>query len=260
MTYQLTHQSYLSQIATGKQQRWLRRSVSLFLGIALFLSTSCARQPDLSESESPNSGILTLQAQASSRPGSYVVDGRADLPDSTRVTISAVRFLRPGDQQPVYSILDRQIAEVLNGQWQVTLNLWQVAADGRYQEAWQLQQDELGAALGLGTEVTFVSTVDLDSQQPDLREELRQRFEGLEGSLIQVTSEGRQYLQATQARAMDLPSGQTDLPPSHPDDGNLGWGDRYLLGADTPQTTTSNIPDATSDTTDAPLSASELLR
>jgi hypothetical protein len=93
---------------------------------------------------------LQVQVKPNSTSGTYDLTGLADLPDSSPIRIAAIRYLRPTNPasqklnpKPTYAILDYQSALVKGGKWQGQLNLWQVAADGRYQEAWQIHQDAL---------------------------------------------------------------------------------------------------------------------
>jgi hypothetical protein len=114
-------------------------------------SLSCASAPanlrSLTNSSAPiNLSIRQVQHEGG---GTYTVAGTTSLPSKTKITVSAVRYLVEGASPETnsetdipYAILDRQIAQVEQGSWQAELNLWQIASDGKFQEAWQLSQQD----------------------------------------------------------------------------------------------------------------------
>ncbi len=81
--------------------------------------------------------------QPISSKGVYNIVGSTNLPESSKITVAAVRYLRPvsgqteallnSDTNTNRSILARQIVEVKQGQWEAALNLSQVSPDGRFQ-------------------------------------------------------------------------------------------------------------------------------
>jgi hypothetical protein len=162
------------------------------------------------------------QVEAADRPGLYAVAGETTLPDKTRITVTALRSLaqtgsQPSDQPaqivPNYAILDRQIAEVKQGTWKADLNLWQVAPDGEFQEAWQLNQSMLGVRFRPQPEVTFLAMLEPANQPAELKPRLESLGNSPRASSVQYTPEGERYLQASQTLAIALPTGKT-LPPA----------------------------------------------
>lgn len=179
---------------------------------------------------------LAVEPQA---PGVYAIAGTTNLPDQTRVVVSAVRYLSLADSpsqqlnpKPTYSVLAYQSAPVIDGKWQAKLNLWQVASDGRYAEAWQVEQAKLNLSLTPSNDVVFLAALNPVSeveQLPLLEQQLRDKKLRLSGKLIYTTAEGRQYVQVQQMQAVALPDGSTTPPEINPDQINGGWGARYLM-------------------------------
>lgn len=227
--------------------------------LLIVLCTSCfwAKSPEVT---------LNLNVQPASRPGVYNIIGSTNLPDKSRIAVSAIRYLLPTDQQflapdksATYSILDRKIVEIADGKWQAKLNLWQVATNGRLQEAWQLNQSKTGLWLEPNPDVFFLATFDPTEQNWQLGEQLKHTQE-LRGSLVRFTKEGNPYVQASQTLAIALPTGRTQLTKLQPEDMNGGWGNRYeikpeptFVGSVRPQ-----LPKT--DQINTPLSPSEFLR
>jgi hypothetical protein len=168
---------------------------------------------------------LTIQAQPARQQGTYTLSGTANLPDQSRIIIQGIRNLELSDQDSssagddtngapgLYSILDRQTAEVNQGKWQTTLTLWQVAPDGAYQEAWQMNQTTLGLSVRSSTSVTFLATFDPAVQAATLIPALRKLENQLGNSRVQFTQTGGWYLEAEKTLALALPTGRT-VPPS----------------------------------------------
>ncbi len=208
-----------------------------------------------------------MQVQPSGRPGVYLVAGNTNLPDQSRITVTATRSLDSGvppstssNPNTTYSILDRQIAKVERGNWQTTLNLWQIASDGRFREAWQLNQPELGLSITPASEVTFLALVDPVGQSPVVKQQLEQLGKKLEGSLVRFTSDGQWYLQTREILALALPTGKTTPPILRAEDRNGGWGDRFAIKQQSKSSDFVNLPPAPASQTDQPLSSSEFLR
>lgn len=135
--------------------------------------------------------------------------------------------------QPSYAILDYQKTTVAqDGTWQIQLNLWDVAKDGRYQESWQLQQKELDITWEPDPEVLFLATLIVDGaadQLQPLQTALADRQQALNATLLQTSLEGEQYFQLAKLLPIKLPTTQTQPPPERIQDINGGWGRRYLL-------------------------------
>lgn len=235
------------------QSKW----TVIMLLLALCVSCSSAKPPDIA---------LKLNTQAANSPGSYNVSGTTNLPNQSPITVAAIRYLRPANQEfsstdskGLYSILDRQMVRVDQGKWQAVLNLWQVAADGRLQEPWQLGLSTTGLSLNPSNEVSFVATFDPTGQflKPAQQEVKNQ---DLQGTLVRFSSEGLPYVQASQTLQVNLPTGKKTPPTVKAEDLNGGWGKRYEL---LPQPT---VPDRIStqqlktSQTNAPLSPGEFLR
>lgn len=235
------------------QSKWS----AILLLLALCVSCSPAKPPDIA---------LQLNAKAANLPGSYNVSGTTNLPNQSPITVAAIRYLRPANQEffgtdsnSIYSILDRQIVRVDQGKWQATLNLWQVAPDGRLQEPWQLGLSKTKLSLNPSTEVSFVATFDPTGQflKPEQQEV---KSQDLQGSLVRFSSEGLPYVQASQTLQVNLPTGKRTPPPVKAEDVNGGWGKRYEL---LPQPTVPNrisTQQLKTNQTNAPLSPAEFLR
>lgn len=235
------------------QSKW---AVILLL-LALCVSCSPSKPPDIA---------LKLNVQSAGRPGLYNVSGTTNLPNQSQVTVAAVRYLRRTDEgflstasKASFSILDRQIVRVNQGKLQATLNLWQVAPDGRFQEAWQLSSSQTGLSLNPSTEVSFVANFDPTGQF--LKPEQQQvNIQDLKGSLVRFSSEGSPYVQASQTIQVSLPVGRTTPPQLKPEDINSGWGKRYELPSEPPVASRISTQQFKESQTNAPLSPSEFLR
>jgi hypothetical protein len=227
--------------------------------LLLVLCTSCF-SPKSSEVR------LNLSVQPTSRPGVYNALGSTNLPDQSQITVTALRYLFPKEQQflapdpkTTYSILDRQIVKVAKGKWQATLNLWQVAPDGRLREAWQLNQSQTGLLVNPAPEVSFLATFAPVEQSWKLGQQLNKTNE-LRGSLVRFTNEGQPYVQANQTLAIALPIGRKPPPKLQPEDINGGWGNRYEIKPEPPVASSMRPQPLKTDQIDAPLSPSEFLR
>jgi hypothetical protein len=204
---------------------------------------------------------LQIQVETTATPGTYSVSGQANLPENTQISVAAVRYLEPDDRDqslnanPTYSILAYQPAEVTQGQWQADLNLWQVDADGNYQETWQIEQDKLGLSLAPDETVLFLATLTPIDELPALEAELAKRGVRFPQGSILSTSEGFRYAQVQESLTVALPTGQTT---PNPEDDNFGWGDRYLIPQE-PQNPT-NLEFPSERLTDAPPRPEELLQ
>jgi hypothetical protein len=201
---------------TNKQKRIYRISKKQYkelvkLTVFSLILTACARlQPTPVE--------LSLKVEPVGQPGTYRVSGTTNLPDQSQISISGIRYLNsqssPSSTANQYSILAHQNTRVVDGKWQAVVNLWQVAPDGRYQEAWQLNQSKPGSTgLKPAEQVLFTAVFEPGNQTPSVQQQLKQNPKKLDGSLIQTTSEGQPYLQISQIELIGLPTGKT-TPPS----------------------------------------------
>ncbi|OUL22012.1 hypothetical protein [Nostoc sp. 106C] len=203
----------------------------------------------------------------------YRVNGSTNLPESSRVTVTAVRYLRPTAEQPgallnsdantKRSILARQIVQVKQGKWQADLNLWQVAPNGSFEEEWQANQIQM--KLTPESDVTFIATFDPvgqweKSDNHKSQEKLKLENYRLEGKLVRFTNEGEKYAQVSQTLSIPLPTGKTTPSLPQPEDLNGGWGNRYQILPEPKVTRSTLIAPAKSRQTNASLLSSEFLR
>lgn len=223
--------------------------------------------------------IKTIQPVQSN--GLYRVEGTTNLPNFSRVGVSAVRYLATSEDGQANisgmelrsnrSILARQIVEVKDGKWEADLNLWQVAPDGSYQEFWQQSQSQI--QLIPENEVTFIATFDQMSQEvkdqstnnlevnPESNESIQvnTNIPQIEGPRLRFTSDGERYVQATQTTAVSIPTGKTVPPGIKPEDQNGGWGDRSQVTS-LPASGGAPVAPVQSALTNRPIQVSELLR
>lgn len=260
---------FLKKVLTKPTLYPLRGLVSIIL--LLTLSTGCSqlqstvRQlPTLLPNLSSDANFQ-IRVTPSSRLGVYTVAGSTNLPDKSRITVAAVRYLR--SNKPLsptltpnltYSILAYQDVKVNEGKWQTTLNLWKTAPDGQFKEAWQLDQSKLGLTFAAEPDVTFLATVDPITSLSRLEQQLEKQGIKLVSSVVRNTTEGEQYVQAIQVLPIGLPTGKTTAPPLRSEDVNGGWGPRYLLIPEPPNTNKFEQPNKRR--TNAPLSPTELLQ
>ncbi|MGB3641894.1 MAG: hypothetical protein WBA39_30600 [Rivularia sp. (in: cyanobacteria)] len=234
--------------------------------VLLLLSSGCVNK-------SQNKVQLEIQGiQREDSKGLYKVAGTTNLPESSRIAVTAVRYLRStkvngeeivGDNNENInrSILARQIVEVKQGKWEADLNLWQVAPNGNFEEVWQLNKDY--TKLTPESEVSFIATFNPVGQLPASDRENPQQstlqYQQLEGKSLRFTNEGEKYVQASQYRSISLPVGKT-AAPRQSENFNDGWGNRYQLKAQSHSATATLPPLAKSQQTNFPLRTSEFLR
>ena len=162
---------------------------------------------------------LTMQVSPSSQPGVYSVVGKTNLPDQTRITIQAVRSLRPvrgssrlTNQAPTYAILARQPIAVIDGKWQTTLTLLNMTPSGKSLENWQTHNLQLGLNLEPEQQVTFQAVT--DPADRSLKVEQPSENMARESLIVRFTPDGKSYLQSEQALAIAPPSLQAAQPSS----------------------------------------------
>lgn len=249
--------------------RYLRNFTQaiLLLGVGLSLLTiaGCATLPfGLGSPLSAAPINLTIrQVQATGQPGIYSIAGNASLPDQTRITVSAIRYLQDSAEieassSPAYSILDRQFADVSQGNWETNLNLWQVAPDGKFQEAWQLSQQDIQGELNPEPSVTFLATLDPANQPDNLRNQVENQDESVQAALARFTTEGELYLQASKLLTIALPTGSTTPPSVSPI--RSVPAEEAPQAAVAPQSGTAEPESANWSRTNAPLTPDQLLR
>ena len=250
---------------------WYRLRGGVTLAFLLVLTTGCSKVslkagqlptllPDFSTDVN-----FQLRVTPSERSGVYTVAGTTNLPDKSRIAVAAIRYLQAGKPQSqnlkphqTYSILAYQDIEVNKGKWQATLNLWKVAPNGQFKEAWQLEQLKLGLKLEPEPGVLFLATVEPTDSLSELESLLQKQGIKLVSNVVRSTVEGERYVQASQVLTVALPIGQTTPPPPRPDDLNGGWGPRYLLIPEPPNTNKFEQPDKRR--TNAPLAPGEYMQ
>ena len=259
----------LPTVNTFKIQNRISQSYQLFAqkiqpkwAVILLLIALCAS----CSSPKPPAIDLKLNVQAGNGPGLYNVTGSTNLPDQSQITVAAIRYLLPRgqelldpDQNATYSILARQIVKVNQGKWQASLNVWQVAPDGRLQEAWQLGSSQTGLALNPATEVSFIATFDPAGQLPTPKQQAM-KIQDIQGSLVRFTTEGQPYVQASQSLQVALPVGRRPPPVLTAEEINGGWGNRYQLKPEPPVANSSRPEPIETNQSNAPLSPSEFMR
>lgn len=205
---------------------------------------------------------LSWQVMPLSQPGAYRIAGNTDLPDQTQLTVIALRYLYPVaaaaqqlNPQPTYSILDYQATAVEQGNWQAQLDLWQVAADGKFQESWQLDQARLATRFNPTQRVVFLVTLTPIDQIAALQQQLAAKGQTLPSRAIR-SADGESYVQFHQTQVIPLPNGGTQSPPLAVE--NFGWGRRYLIPQEPQNPTQLERP--TQSLTDAPPKPEEFLR
>ena len=162
----------------------------------------------------------------------YKLTGNTNLPDSTIVTVSAVRCFVSANN--IRSILDRKNVEVKAGKWQAELNLSQVTPDG-IREAWQL--DKSNSKLTPSEQVAFIATFNPVSQWQKLDEENLEKPEVKvkepQGKLVRVTNEGQKFVQASKTLTVPVNVVKTTYLYENSKDVDRAWGNRYQLNRKT---------------------------
>ncbi len=255
-----------SFIRSNILKKSLKNYFSLIFLILLSLSYGCVKntQPDVK--------LEIKNVQPVSSKGLYNISGSTNLPESSQISVMAVRYLYPntigGDESLKYlegrkqSILGRQNVEVKQGKWEAQLNLLQVGYDGRFQEIWQTNQGHTQLLADSG--VTFIAAFDPSSQvkvsESSTSATKQVIAQKLEGPLLRFTNEGEKYVQASQTLLIALPEGKTRPPRLRAEDVNGGWGNRYQVRTQTLTSRANPVPVIKFSQTNARLSAAEFLR
>lgn len=251
---------FLTQL---RVKRPITINVLIASSLLLLASSGCSNK-------SQNEAQLEIQSiQREDSRGLYKVVGSTNLPESSRIAITAVRYLRPtttnteqivgdNDGNVNRSILARQIVEVKQGKWEADLNLWEVSPNGNFVEVWQTNKNY--KTLTPEREVSFIATFNPVGQVPSSDKDSPQpTFQELEGKSLRFSNEGEKYVQASQYRSIALPVGKT-TPVQVPEEFNNGWGNRYQLKAQSENSTSSLPTLGKSQQTNAPLTSSQFLR
>ena len=187
--------------------------LSILSGL-MILSSGCSSLPLVSSLAPLTIDLGIAQVDASNQPGLYQVSGNTTLPNATELTVSAIRPLKSiATNKESYSILDRQIAVVKDGRWEITLNLWQVAQDGQFQEPWQLTNSPISEAFKPLPGVTFSVTLD-PKDAAGLKSTIERQDAPQLKAIEKYNVDGELYLQATKTQTVSLPFGST-LPPGN---------------------------------------------
>jgi hypothetical protein len=181
---------------------------------------------------------LTIEAKPPIN-GEVLVVGETNLPPNTQLTALALRYLEPTQTighkaEPTFAILDYQTTTVEAGQWEATLDLWQVADDGQYQEAWQPQIEQLNLKAEPGGTVHFVITLAPRQFLATLRSNSQANRLQFSSTLLRTTADGEALLWADDAQPVALPQGRTNPPGDLAQRVNGGWGERYRLVPEPP--------------------------
>lgn len=218
--------------------KYLYRCQTMILYGVLTISTGCT--PNLWSQLNPDlvPASLTIEATALEN-GEFQLAGATQLPDQTTLTVAALRYLQPlqplaDNPDPTYVVLDWQTATVQDGQWQTHLDLWQVADDGHYQEAWQPLQKPLDLVVKPEPAVTFIVTVPPGQSLTTLGPELATKGLKIPSQMLRTTVDGDAFLQADISQPLPLPEGRTTPPTDLTTRQNGGWGERYLLVPEPP--------------------------
>jgi hypothetical protein len=208
---------------------------------------------------------LTIEAKALGK-GEFNLTGTTNLPDNTQLTAVALRYLESDTatapaqsaDDSLYSVLDYQPVTVANGQWTTQLNLWQVAADGRYQEPWQAQTETLNLAAQPKDTVQFAITLAPSHFGQAMGDALAHAGRRRVAGILRLTANGEPFLWAARSLPAGLPQGQTTPPDELLTRTNGGWGKRYLLVPEPPLPYTLTPVDERQTT--APTTLEEWLR
>ena len=178
------------------------------------LSYGCSALPSISSLSPLTIDLGIAQIDASNQPGLYQISGNTTLADETELTVSAIRPLKAiATDKESYSILDRQTTVVKDGRWESTLNLWQVAPDGQFQEAWQRPSSPVSEAFKPLPGVTFSVTLD-PKDAVGLKATIERQDAPQLKAIEKYNVDGELYLQATKTQTVSLPFGST-LPPGN---------------------------------------------
>ncbi len=247
--------------------------ITAYVPMAVIVISTMAIGYGCDQNHSKEVDLKILDLQSTNSDSEYKVTGTTNLPDSSIITVTAVRHLTPATAKKraqtninanmIRSILDRDNVEVQAGKWEAELNLSQVAPDGNYREPWQV--DGRNSKLTPDKKVTFFATFNPASQwrRSDGKnlEKAEIKVNKLQGNLVSFTKEGEQFVQASKTLPVALPVAKTTPPVAKPEDMNNGWGNRYQLNRRV-STSKTPLPAATEieSQTNTALKASQYLR
>ncbi|MBD1909233.1 MULTISPECIES: hypothetical protein [unclassified Leptolyngbya] len=229
----------------------------LLVVVSLWAIAGCTSIPLSSPfvSREPVDVNLSIDAvEATETGGVYRLTGHTNLPESTKLSLSAIRRLDTTEaasfnQEPSYTILDRQITTVQQGTWEAALNLWRVAPSGQYQEAWQLEAKNLGVAPKPSETVLFQATLEPTQQSQNLESALERSRVLLRGDRVRFTPDGEVYVYTSRDLTIALPTGRTTPPVA-----------QQPASPPVNQAAQPSPAPLTLDATSAPLNPDEMLR
>ncbi len=163
---------------------------------------------------------LTIEVEQLGSPGAFRVGGTTNLPEGTELEIVAVRQVRYQSQAVgnsavapfVNVILDRDIVNVEWGEWEATMQVYELRPDGRYQEVWESQTDVTALSRTFNEPVEFLAVLSLDRQGDNFFAELDNRYLDLEGPLVQFDADNNFYYAASESRFVPLPQDRLQDP------------------------------------------------
>jgi hypothetical protein len=187
----------------------------VWVGLAtlLLMSSGCETVAQFNPTFAPRPVALTISRVEPENSGRYAVSGNTTFPDKTQITVSAVRYFKDRTQamsssvpERNYAILDRQLAEVTQGNWETRLNLWQSSASGQFQEAWQVKLDP-EQRIEPEADVTFLATLEPANQPTSLRRQVEALESSQQVAITRFTTDGELYLQAVKTLPVPPPQG-----------------------------------------------------
>ncbi|TVQ10890.1 MAG: hypothetical protein EA368_06730 [Leptolyngbya sp. DLM2.Bin27] len=224
----------------------------LVVVLLMLLTTACDRFPSdlLSWGQNNTVDIVIERIAETGQPGQFTLTGTTDLPDQTPLTVSAVRRIGPLPSDEFmaeasqFAILDRKSAVVNDGRWQAQLSLWEVSAEGTYQENWQTVVGSAIDPAAISADVAFLATLEpRDLAQSNLmaRTDLLERASS---PLLNITPDGEPYLRSSQFRVVPLP-GNAMATAGLPQETQGTWEGRSTLRSiDSPEITPIPFLDA----------------
>jgi hypothetical protein len=143
---------------------------------------------------------FTMQLQQSGGNGSYVASGTTNLPGEIKVTVQAIRQLRPTEKSnqtsPLYAILSRQtVVTNKEGKWDAKLQLLQPSTQAGGLESWQQnRQFDRSMQLEPQSQVTFIATTEAIRGDLRLEGDIEGGSAGLRSEVLQTSTDGNRFL------------------------------------------------------------------
>jgi hypothetical protein len=243
---------------TLRRDNSFQRYIRVISASLLLVAVGCTKERSLQAE-------LSLKVEPSNRPGVYVVSGKTNLPDQSRIIVQGIRPLTSTaestntENSPNYAILDRQAVVSSQGQWQATLKLWESTPDGQYQEAWQANQAYI-SRLKPDADVVFVAAIESAGQTKASAQPLNNQGNPLEGANIRFATNGQWYLEAKQTLTVSPPISKTSLSALKTNDPKGDSTTQAALPNLPINVISANLSASKEKQTTAPLSFSQRLR